>query len=93
MKPASSVAIQVILGYCGLIDRYFLSMLIGVKNLLRQHCGAFLFAFYLSCPFLKKDLCSAGSCTINDVVQLYKALLHINSVDADIFSKLIREYE
>jgi hypothetical protein len=39
------------------------------------HVAAFLYPAYLDCPFVKKDLCFAGSFTLAQAIHLYRAVL------------------
>jgi hypothetical protein len=60
------------------------------------HVAAFLYPAYLGCPFVKKDLCFAGSFTIAQAIQLYGSALKnsLGSLDAEspLLPILLDEY-
>jgi hypothetical protein len=58
-----------------------LSKLIEKNN--PSHVASFLYPLYLSCPFIKKDLCSAGCFSIAQAVLLFRESLESSCLQAN----------
>jgi hypothetical protein len=60
------------------------------------HVAAFLYPAYLDCPFVKKDLCFAGSFTLAQAIHLYRAVLTSSlghpQIQSSLFFALMDEY-
>ncbi|MCP9810107.1 hypothetical protein KBY58_11760 [Cyanobium sp. HWJ4-Hawea] len=50
-----------------------------IENSNPSHVAAFLYPFFLHCPFIKHDLCSAGSFTAAQAIYLYEEALKSSS--------------
>lgn len=61
---------------------YLISELIENSN--PSHVGAFLFPFYLKCPFVKKDLCLAGSFSIAQAALLFREALESSAKNSNL---------
>jgi hypothetical protein len=61
-----------------------------------NHVAAFLYPVYLDCPFVKKDLCFAGSFTLAQAIHLYRAVLRRSlgpsQAQSPLFATLMTEY-
>jgi hypothetical protein len=53
-----------------------------IENSNPSHVAAFLYPFFLHCPFVKHDICSAGSFTLAQAVYLYEEALKTFSAEA-----------
>lgn len=65
-----------------------------IENGNPSHVAAFLYPKYLRCPFIKHDLCTAGSYTIAQAVSLYKEVL-LQSLEIDNLAEaeeIVNEY-
>lgn len=60
------------------------------------HVAAFLYPLYLGCPFIKKDLCFAGSFTLAQAIHLYRRIMLISCSSkpqhAALINQLVDEY-
>jgi hypothetical protein len=65
-----------------------------IENGNPSHIAAFLYPLYLHCPFVKHDLCTAGSYTIAQAVGLFREALErsANHEDPELISALVEEY-
>jgi hypothetical protein len=66
-----------------------------IENNNPSHVAAFLYPFYLGCPYVKKDLCFAGSFTLAQATNLYHDAvaksLELSQLSQE-FSTLVSEY-
>lgn len=58
-------------------------LMVILENTNQTHSAAFLYPMVLSCPFIKMDLCTAGSFTISMATYIYKSLLSTSWNDED----------
>ena len=67
-----------------------------IENNNPSHVAAFLYPFYLGCPYVKRDLCFAGSYSLAQAINLYDDALRksLGSTDAvaPLLSALTAEY-
>lgn len=60
------------------------------------HVAAFLYPLYLGCPFVKKDLCFAGSFPLAQAILLYRKMLMVScGLEAEqgpLIARLVDEY-
>lgn len=67
-----------------------------IENNNPSHVAAFLYPFYLGCPYVKRDLCFAGSYSLAQAINLYEDALRksLGSTDAvaPLLSALSTEY-
>lgn len=62
-----------------------------IENNNPSHVAAFLYPFYLGCPYVKRDLCFAGSYTLAQAINLYHDALQKSLGSADAVAPLISD--
>jgi len=55
-----------------------------IENGNPSHIAAFLYPFYLHCPFVKHDLCTAGSYTMAQAISLFREVVRQSVTGGDI---------
>ncbi len=65
-----------------------------IENGNPSHIAAFLYPIYLNCPFVKHDLCTAGSYTIAQAIGLFREALERSSLhdDPELIAAFVEEY-
>ena len=66
-----------------------------IENNNPSHVAAFLYPLYLFCPFVKKDLCFAGSFPLAQAINLYQEALEQSlgpDKDPELYDGLLQEY-
>ena len=65
-----------------------------IENGNPSHIAAFLYPIYLNCPFIKHDLCTAGSYTIAQAIGLFQEALERSATDEgpELITALVEEY-
>jgi hypothetical protein len=62
-----------------------------IENGNPSHIAAFLYPFYLSCPFVKHDLCTAGSYTMAQAISLFREVLR-QSIETEDVERFVDEF-
>lgn len=74
----------------GGLDQHCLVELIESSN--PSHVASFLYAKFLCCPLIKKDLCFAGSFSIGRVLQLFREVLMESGLGGDEVEARVEEF-
>lgn len=77
-------------GGLGGLHQHCLAELIEASN--PSHVAAFLYAKFLLCPLIKKDLCLAGSFSIGRALQLFREVLMESGLGVDEVEARVEEF-